>query len=62
MAVPYHTHTFEIPQATKSDVLAGVSTDLAVVPAALGTAATKNIEEFATAAQGENADNAVQPS
>ncbi|MEN5106648.1 hypothetical protein [Brucella anthropi] len=61
MAVPYHTHTFEIPQATKDDVLAGVSTDKAVVPAALGTAATKNIEDFATAAQGEAADNAIQP-
>ncbi len=62
MAVPYHTHMFEIPQATKDDVLVGVSTDKAVVPAALGTAATKNIEYFATAAQGESADNAVQPS
>ncbi|MEN5279022.1 hypothetical protein ABE527_19010 [Brucella sp. TWI432] len=62
MAVPYHTHTFEIPQATKDDVLAGVSTDKAVVPAALGTASTKNIEDFATASQGQNADNAVQPS
>lgn len=62
MAVPYHTHTFEIPAATKEDVVAGVSVDKAVVPASLGTAAVRGIEDFATAAQGTRADSAVQPS
>lgn len=62
MAVPYHTHTFEIPAATKEDVVAGVSVDKAVVPATLGTAAVRGIEDFATAAQGTRADSAVQPS
>ncbi len=61
MAVPYHTHTFEIPAATKEDVLAGVANDKALTPQSVGTAAAKNIEDFATADQGAKADNSVQP-
>ncbi|WP_079212727.1 hypothetical protein [Brucella pituitosa] len=61
MAVPYHTHTFEIPAATKDDVLAGVANDKALTPESVGTAAAKNIEDFATADQGAKADNSVQP-
>ncbi len=61
MAVPYHTHTFEIPVATKEDVITGVATDKALTPASVGTAAAKNIDDFATADQGHKADNAVQP-
>ncbi|MGU3399219.1 hypothetical protein ACLBWS_05670 [Brucellaceae bacterium D45D] len=60
MAVPYHTHTFEIPSATKADVEAGTRGDLAATPASLGSAATKDVSYFATALQGGNADTAVQ--
>lgn len=61
MAVPYHTHTFEIPTATKDDVIAGVATDKAVTPSSLGSSAAKNVEDYATAEQGRRADSAVQP-
>lgn len=59
MTVPYHTHSFELPIATKQDVLAGVSTDKVVVPSNLGSAALENISAFATAEQGKKADNAI---
>lgn len=62
MAVPYHTHTFEIPIATKDDVIAGVSTEKALTPSSVGTAASMNIEDFATAEQGKRADEAILPS
>lgn len=61
MAVPYHTHTFEIPTATKQDMAARAATDKAVTPSVLGTAATADISQFATAEQGRKADSAVQP-
>lgn len=61
MAVPYHTHTFEIPTATKQDMAARAATDKAVTPSVLGTAATADISQFATAGQGKKADSAVQP-
>ncbi|MBI0162164.1 hypothetical protein H3V17_00660 [Bartonella sp. M0283] len=61
MAVPYHTHTFEIPTATPQDMAARASNDKAVTPSVLGTAATADRSEFATAEQGKKADNAVQP-
>lgn len=61
MAVPYHTHSFEIPSATKAEVEAGVRTDVAATPASLGSAASKDVSYFATAAQGALADTAVQP-
>jgi|GEM_PF-2128342 len=61
MAVPYHTHSFEIPSATKAEVEAGVRTDVAATPASLGSAASKDVSYFATASQGNNADTAVQP-
>ena len=61
MAVPYHTHTFEIPTATPQDMAARASSDKAVTPSVLGTAATANRSEFATAEQGKKADSAVQP-
>ena len=60
MAVPYHTHTFEIPAATQADVEAGTRDDVAVTPSVIGTAATKDVSYFATASQGGNADTAVQ--
>lgn len=60
MAVAFHTHTFEIPTATDGDVAAGVRTDVAVVPANLGTAAQAAVGDFATSAQGNKADNAAQ--
>lgn len=59
MPVPYHTHNFELPFATKQDVVAGVATDKIVVPATLGSAAVENVAAFATAAQGERADLAT---
>ena len=61
MAVPYHTHTFEIPTATPQDMAARASSDKAVTPSVLGTAATADRSEFATAEQGKRADSAVQP-
>ena len=61
MAVPYHTHTFEIPTATKQDMAARAANDKAVTPSVLGTAATADISQFATAEQGKKADSAVQP-
>lgn len=61
MAVPYHTHTFEIPTATPQDMAARASNDKAVTPSVLGTAATADRSEFATAEQGKKADSAVQP-
>ena len=61
MAVPYHTHDFEIPIATKDDVVAGVSNSKALTPASVGNAASRNVEDFATAEQGVKASTAVQP-
>lgn len=61
MAVPYHTHTFEIPTATPQDMAARAANDKAVTPSVLGTAATADISQFATAEQGKKADSAVQP-
>ncbi|MCX2699289.1 hypothetical protein [Ochrobactrum chromiisoli] len=61
MAVPYHTHTFELKSATKDDVVTGVRDDLSLTPASVGSAAAKEVEYFATATQGTKADNAVQP-
>lgn len=59
--IPYHTHTFTLSTATKSDVSAGVSDTLVVVPTSLGSAATVDITYFATSVQGARADTAVQP-
>lgn len=61
MAVPHHTHTFEIPTATPQDMAARAANDKAVTPSVLGTAATADISQFATAEQGKKADSAVQP-
>jgi|GEM_PF-7086340 len=61
MVIPYHTHTFEIPTATKDDVKQGTATDKMVTPAVLGDAASASSSDFATQAQGEQADTAVQP-
>ncbi|WP_273792139.1 hypothetical protein [Brucella anthropi] len=60
MAVPYHTHTFDIPSATKEEVTAGVATNVALTPSSVGSAAARNVEDFATAEQGRKADTAVQ--
>ena len=61
MAVPYHTHTFEIPTATPQDMAARACNNKAVTPSVLGTVATADRSEFATAEQGKKADSAVQP-
>lgn len=61
MAVPYHTHSFEIPSATKDEVEAGVRADVAATPASLGSAASKDISYFATSIEGGKANTAVQP-
>lgn len=61
MAVPYHTHTFEIPTATKEETAETSISNKVVVPSSLGTAAVENSSAFATAAQGALADTAVQP-
>lgn len=36
MAVPYHTHTFEIPVASNAEVAAGAISDKVIVPSSLG--------------------------
>ena len=61
MAIPYHTHRFTIPQASKADVKDGTRTDVALVPASVGSAAASQVTDFATAAQGAKADTALQP-
>jgi len=61
MPVAYHTHTFEIPTATNAEVAAGIVSNKAVTPAALGSAAAVSADEFATSAQGALADTALQP-
>ena len=60
MAVPYHTHKFEIPAASKADIEAGSRDDVVATPAALGSAAVRPTSYFATAAEGELAATAVQ--
>lgn len=59
MAIPYHTHLFEIPSATRQDIVAGVAVDKVVVPAVLGSAAVEDVSAFATAEQGAKADRAL---
>lgn len=59
MAVPYHSHKFEIPVASRSDIEAGSRNDVVVTPAGLGSAATRDAGYFATAAQGQAADRAI---
>ncbi|UXN03114.1 phage tail protein [Bartonella sp. HY406] len=61
MAVPYHTHNFELPAATKQEVVAGIAVDKVVVPASLGSAAVEDVSAFATSEQGLKADRAVNP-
>lgn len=61
MAIPYHTHRFTIPQASKADVKDGTRTDVALVPASVGSAASYDETAFATAEQGAKADTALQP-
>lgn len=56
MVVAYHTHEFQIPTATESEVAAGTETGKVVTPATLGSSTA-----FATAAQGALADTALQP-
>lgn len=50
MAVPYHTHTFDIPTASKEEVAEVSISDKVVVPSALGTAAAADTTDFAAAA------------
>lgn len=61
MAVPYHTHTFEIPVATDAEVAAGAISNKVVVPSNLGTAAQSDVGDFATAVEGDLASSALQP-
>lgn len=74
MAIPYHTHTFQIQTAEAEDVIAGTRDDVPVTPKSLkpaldlkvngedlGTAAFEDVGEFATAAEGALAATALQP-
>jgi len=61
MAIEHHTHNFELPVASREEVVAGLATDKVVVPASLGSAAVQDASAFASAAQGLKADLAVQP-
>lgn len=58
MALPYHQHNFVLPTATKRDVENATRNDLVVVPNALGSMASKDESQYATAEQGMNADEA----
>jgi len=59
MAVAFHTHTFEIPTASRTETEAAAISDKVLVPSSVGTAAAKDIEYFADAAQGTKADAAM---
>ncbi|WP_208436414.1 hypothetical protein [Bartonella vinsonii] len=59
MPIPYHTHRFELPPATKEEVKEGILDDKALAPISVGSAAAYQVEYFATAAQGKKADDAV---
>lgn len=59
MALPYHTHTFVLPTATKRDVENATRSDLVVVPNSLGSMASKDESQYATAEQGQHADDAL---
>lgn len=59
MAVAFHTHTFEIPTASKTETAEATISNKALVPSSVGTAAAKDVEFFADAAQGEKADLAL---
>jgi hypothetical protein len=61
MAVPYHTHTFTLPVATKAETAGVTISDKVVAPSSLGTAAVLNQTDLASAAQGVLAESAVQP-
>jgi len=61
MAVPYHTHNFTIPVASKEETAGVTIGNKVVVPSSLGTAAVRNEDYFATAEQGDLAASAVQP-
>jgi len=59
MTIPQHSHKFEIPVASRQDIIEGTAVDKAVVPAGLGSAAAAAVKDFASAAQGVKADNAA---
>ena len=50
MAVPYHTHNFTLPVASKDETGAVTISDKVVVPSSLGTAAVKDHTDFAASA------------
>ncbi|WP_208439318.1 hypothetical protein, partial [Bartonella tribocorum] len=52
MGIPYHTHDYQIPVATKEEIIEGVSEDTVIVPKLLGTASLYPREVFASAEQG----------
>lgn len=51
-----HKHTFSFPVAEKEDLEAGISNELIVTPAVLGSAAICDKEEFASAEHGGKVD------
>ncbi|AQX30206.1 hypothetical protein [Bartonella schoenbuchensis] len=59
MPIPYHTHKFEIESATNEEVKEGILDNKVVAPSSLGSAAAYSMSDFATAAQGKKADEAV---
>lgn len=61
MGLPYHTHTFEVPEASADEVSQRLQVSKFITPDKLGTMATADTGDFATAAQGALADSAVQP-
>ncbi|SPU27856.1 Ribonucleases G and E [Candidatus Bartonella washoeensis] len=60
MGIPYHTHEYQIPAATKEDIIEGTSVDKVAVPKSLGSAAVYQYEAFATAEQGAQAKQAAE--
>lgn len=59
MALPYHTHNFEVPEATQDEVDNRLQVQKFITPDKLGTMATADTADFATAAQGALADSAA---
>lgn len=61
MGLPYHTHTFEVPEASAEEVAARLQVQKFITPDKLPEIVESDPADFATAAQGAKADTALQP-
>ncbi len=60
MKIPDHSHEYQIPVATREEILEGLSEESFVVPKLLGTASLYAYEAFSTAEQGVQAHQASE--